>query len=122
LAPTEEMLDAAREALPELPAERRERYVTLGLGEKVATQLAFDPELGVYFEEVHELSPEVQPSAVANWITGELTAAIREMDGGKPSPINLSTLIRQVDAGQLPHQLGRQLLRFLVKEDLDPTE
>ena len=47
LAPTEEMIDAARAALPELPAERRERYASeLGLGPKPATQLAFDAEPG----------------------------------------------------------------------------
>ena len=51
LAPTEEMLRAASEALPELPAARRERYETeLGLPEVTARQLAFDAELGDYFE------------------------------------------------------------------------
>ena len=53
LAPTEAMIAEAREALPELPAERRERYASeLGLSEKPATQLAFDAELGAYFERV----------------------------------------------------------------------
>ncbi len=51
LAPTEEMLEAARSALPELPAHRRERYESeLGLPEVTAQQLAFDAELGAYFE------------------------------------------------------------------------
>ena len=51
LAPTEQMLSAAREALPELPAKRRERYRDeLGLPEVTARQLAFDAELGEYFE------------------------------------------------------------------------
>jgi aspartyl-tRNA(Asn)/glutamyl-tRNA(Gln) amidotransferase subunit B len=123
LAPTEEMLEAARAALPELPAERRKRYATLGLGEKVATQLAFDPELGAYFEEVLGLSKEVGAPVVANWVTGELTAAIREeADGAKPSAINTSSLIRQVEAGQLSHQVGRQILRMLVVQDQDPAE
>jgi aspartyl-tRNA(Asn)/glutamyl-tRNA(Gln) amidotransferase subunit B len=123
LAPTEEMLAAAREALPELPAERRERYESqLGLGEKPATQLAFDAELGAYFEEVLALSKEVAAPVVANWVTGELTAAIREVDGGKPSAIHMSTLIRQVEAGQLAHQVGRQILRMLAREDQDPME
>ena len=51
IAPTEEMLAEARAALPELPAERRERYLgELGLTEKLATLIAFDTELGEYFE------------------------------------------------------------------------
>ena len=51
LAPTEEMLRAAAEALPELPAHRRDRYRDeLGLSDDLATQLAFEAELGSYFE------------------------------------------------------------------------
>jgi aspartyl-tRNA(Asn)/glutamyl-tRNA(Gln) amidotransferase subunit B len=53
LAPTEAMIAEARAALPELPAERRTRYVDeLGLADAVATQLAFDADLGEYFERV----------------------------------------------------------------------
>ena len=50
LAPTEEMLAAARDSLPELPAARRDRYLSeLGLDQKPATQLAFDSDLAAYF-------------------------------------------------------------------------
>ena len=57
LAPTEEMLRSAREALPELPGARRERYETeLGLPEVTARQLAFDAELGDYFERALDAS------------------------------------------------------------------
>ena len=57
LAPTEEMLRTAREALPELPAARRERYeAELGLPEVTARQLAFDAELGAYFERALDAS------------------------------------------------------------------
>src|SRR4051794_8948031 len=49
LAPTEEMLREAREALPELPAARIERYRDeLGLAEDTATLLAADPEAADY--------------------------------------------------------------------------
>src|SRR4029077_1536531 len=81
LAPTEEMIGGARDALPELPAERRERYLSeLGLPEKQATQLAFDGELGTYFEAVVAAGDGAAPSVVANWVTGELAAAEREED------------------------------------------
>ena len=44
LAPTEEMLTRAREALPELPAARVERYEReLGLAADTARLLAFAP-------------------------------------------------------------------------------
>ena len=52
LAPTEEMIAEAREALPELPGRSAASATSseLGLSEKLATQLAFDAELGAYFE------------------------------------------------------------------------
>ena len=51
LAPTEEMIQAARDALPELPAERAERYQRdWALPEETARLFAFRPELGDYFE------------------------------------------------------------------------
>ena len=51
LAPTEAQIEAARDSLPELPEQRRERYESeLGLSAEQATRLAFDAELGDFFE------------------------------------------------------------------------
>ena len=53
LAPTEEMLAAARAELPELPAERAARYERdWGLAEDPARLLAYEPQWGDYFEAV----------------------------------------------------------------------
>ena len=53
MAPTEEMLAAARAALPELPGgASRALLPGSALADAPATQLAFDSELGDYFEEV----------------------------------------------------------------------
>ena len=123
LEPTAELVEAARAALPELPGERRERYASeLGLGDKQSTQLAFDVELGAYFEAVLAESSDVAPPTAAVWVTGELAAARREVDGSNPSPRNLSRLIREVDAKQVSQGAARQILRFLVAEEADPME
>ena len=61
MAITPEMLDAARAAMPELPAARAERFEReLGLTEDTAHQLAFRGELGDYFEaalDAHRRTP-----------------------------------------------------------------
>ena len=52
MAPTEEMLERARAALPELPSARAERLESeLGLPAETAKLLAFRTELGDFFEE-----------------------------------------------------------------------
>ena len=51
VAPTEEMLERARSALPELPAQRAERFEReFGLPPDTAKLLAFRAELGDFFE------------------------------------------------------------------------
>ncbi|MCB0877285.1 MAG: Asp-tRNA(Asn)/Glu-tRNA(Gln) amidotransferase subunit GatB, partial [Solirubrobacterales bacterium] len=51
LAPSATDIDAARAALPELPEQRRRRYADeLGLHPDAARLLAFDSELGAFFE------------------------------------------------------------------------
>ena len=86
LAPAEEMLREARESLPELPEARAERYrEELGLAENVAALLAADPATAAYFERAAAAAAEVEPKLVANWVTGELAAALRE-SGGEAMP------------------------------------
>jgi aspartyl-tRNA(Asn)/glutamyl-tRNA(Gln) amidotransferase subunit B len=131
LAPTEEMLRAAREALPELPAARIERYESeLKLEPEPAKLLAREPEVARYFEEVcaeaaADPAPQadgVEPRVVANWITGDLTAELRkrgeEEDFTDPTvpPASLAPLIQMVAAKQISHGSGRKVLAALVDE------
>ena len=65
----EEMLEAARAALPELPAARAERFEReLGLKSGSARDLAFRGELGDYFERALAAGNGVDPVELANWI------------------------------------------------------
>jgi aspartyl-tRNA(Asn)/glutamyl-tRNA(Gln) amidotransferase subunit B len=139
LAPTEEMLRAAREALPELPAARRERYeAELGLPEVAARQLAFDAELSAYFERALDAarkgavaagstSEAPEPKTIANWVTGELVGRLRESGDGevnpassKVSPDALASLAAMVESRQVTTSAARQVLATLVAEGGDP--
>ena len=123
LVPTEEMLEAARAALPELPAERRARYVAeFGLPEDRATQFAFDAELGTYFERVAAAASDVEPLVVANWVGGELTAALDAVeDATRPDPDAMAATIGLVQGGGISHGAAREVLRIQVAEGGDPA-
>jgi aspartyl-tRNA(Asn)/glutamyl-tRNA(Gln) amidotransferase subunit B len=117
LVPTEPMLSEAREALPELPEERKRRYEEdLGLPEDAARQLAFDAELGLYFDRVLEAADGLAPGVLANWVTGELAAARRqfEPDGRDVEPIHLASVARMVADKRITHASGREVLGALV--------
>jgi aspartyl-tRNA(Asn)/glutamyl-tRNA(Gln) amidotransferase subunit B len=127
LAPTEEMVREARDSLPELPAARIERYVGVGLSTDTASLLATDPETAAYFEQV-DGATDAEPRTVANWVTGELAAALRQ-DGGEGSatdsnvaPGALATLIGLVQERKISHGSGKTVLAALVAEGGDPAE
>jgi aspartyl-tRNA(Asn)/glutamyl-tRNA(Gln) amidotransferase subunit B len=127
LAPTEQMLREAREALPELPAARIERYEELGLATDVAAKLATDPETAAYFERTAGEAAGVETKVVANWVTGELAAALRQGDetlaagDSKVEPAALAALVGLVQEKKISHGSGKTVLAALVAEGGDPA-
>jgi aspartyl-tRNA(Asn)/glutamyl-tRNA(Gln) amidotransferase subunit B len=128
LAPTEAMLREARESLPELPAARIERYrEQMGLADDAATLLAGDPETAGYFERTAKEAGKVEPRVVANWVTGELAAALRQ-EGDETSaaesrvdPTALASLVVMVQGKKISHGSGKKVLATLVAEGGDPA-
>jgi aspartyl-tRNA(Asn)/glutamyl-tRNA(Gln) amidotransferase subunit B len=127
IAPTEAMLREARESLPELPAARAERYrEQLDLPDDVAALLAADPETAGYFEATSEQAEGIEPRVVANWVTGELAAALRQEGNAaaaesKVEPASLATLVTMVQEKRISHGSGKTVLSALVAEGGDPA-
>jgi aspartyl-tRNA(Asn)/glutamyl-tRNA(Gln) amidotransferase subunit B len=127
LAPSAETIEELRSGLPELPAERRERYRGLGVDDAVATQLAFGGDLGDYFEATLDAAGGADPRAVASWVTGELVARLREAGDGAESPASsrvapeaLGALIAMRDRGEVTSGGARQVLALMVGEGGEP--
>jgi aspartyl-tRNA(Asn)/glutamyl-tRNA(Gln) amidotransferase subunit B len=122
------MLDAARAALPELPAARAERFEReIGLSADSAHLLAFRAELGDYFERALEsgAEPAPPPHLLAHWLAGDLVA--RLADGQDPAdsrvaPYALAALCGMVAAKLISVGAGRQVLDRLVTDGGDPHE
>jgi aspartyl-tRNA(Asn)/glutamyl-tRNA(Gln) amidotransferase subunit B len=126
IAPTEEMIREARESLPELPAARIERYTReLGLADDISLTLATERWRAEFFEETLVVS-SAEAIPVANWVTGELTAALRQAEAGaedgKVTPGSLAALIDLVQEKKISHSTGKTVLATLVAEGGDPAE
>jgi aspartyl-tRNA(Asn)/glutamyl-tRNA(Gln) amidotransferase subunit B len=123
LAPTEEMIEAARATVGESPAEREARYRELGLGDAPARQLAFDTDAAEYFEAVLAAG-EVEAKVAANWVVGDLVAARRDAgkEAGEVPAGALARLVAMVQSKELTHGAGRQVLALMVSEGGDPGE
>jgi aspartyl-tRNA(Asn)/glutamyl-tRNA(Gln) amidotransferase subunit B len=124
LAPTQEMLQAARDALPELPAERAERYERdWGLPQETARLFAFRPELGEYFETAATAADD--SPLIATWVKDELLSRLpAESDpaaSNVPPPM-LAKLAGLVRDGGVTRGAGRQVLDRMVEHGGDPAE
>jgi aspartyl-tRNA(Asn)/glutamyl-tRNA(Gln) amidotransferase subunit B len=128
IAIDEEMVTAARAALPELPAQREQRLQRdLGLTHESAQLLAFRSELGDYFQAALDAGaePAPPPQALANWITVELVRRVPE--GADPAeslvqPRALAALVALVAAKRVSVGAARQVLDELVADGGDPVE
>src|SRR5262249_52207747 len=128
LAPTEEMLREARESLPELPEARTERYRDeMGVAADTAALLAADPDTAEYFERTAAEADGVEPRVIANWVTGELAAALRQAGdgdaaGSRVEPGALASLVAMVQEKRITHGSAKTVLSALVAEGGDPAE
>jgi aspartyl-tRNA(Asn)/glutamyl-tRNA(Gln) amidotransferase subunit B len=122
LVATEEMVAAARAALPELPADRAARFQReLGLSGESARLLAFRTELGDYYERALQADGD-DPVALANWIPPlvERIGSDQDPAESKVSPESLAALSSMVGAKQVSRDAAREVLTRLVHEGGDP--
>jgi aspartyl-tRNA(Asn)/glutamyl-tRNA(Gln) amidotransferase subunit B len=126
LAPTGAMIQAARDAIPELPAARAERYERdWALPADTARQFAFRPELGDYFEAAATAADRTEADVIATWVRDELVPRLEvEADpaASNVSPIALAKLAALVQARTVTRGAGRQVLDRLVEAGGDPEE
>src|SRR5438477_7816219 len=123
LSPSPEMIAKLRESLPEMPADRRARFVSdYGLSDYDARMLVSDRAVADYFEAA--VKAEAQPKAIANWVMGELAAAlIRENAGIGASRVGadqLAALVRLIAGGKVSGPAAKQIFAEMWKSGGDP--
>jgi aspartyl-tRNA(Asn)/glutamyl-tRNA(Gln) amidotransferase subunit B len=97
-------LASIRDALPELPADRRARYASdLGLSPYDSAVLVGDPKASELFEAARAAAPALDPKAVANWVTGTWLGLLRSDPeaAGRVVPGELADLVGRVASGEL---------------------
>jgi aspartyl-tRNA(Asn)/glutamyl-tRNA(Gln) amidotransferase subunit B len=107
---SDEWLSAIRETMPELPAERRQRFIeSYGLREYDAQVLTSSRELGDYFERVASVSGDAKSSA--NWVITDLLGLLagREVAASPVSAERLGELVSLVAKGELSGKMAREI-------------
>ena len=109
---TEALVAAARARHPELPWDKRARFVAdYGVSDYDAAVLANDLELAAYFETAAKGAKK--PKNVANWILNDLQSALSVNALGISScpvaPQALDELVNLIDAGAINSKQGKEV-------------
>jgi aspartyl-tRNA(Asn)/glutamyl-tRNA(Gln) amidotransferase subunit B len=106
-------LNDVKQKLPELPAERRDRFVSeYGIREYDAQVLTATRETGDYFEEATKISGDGRTTA--NWVVGDLMGLLKA--SGKtisdaPVPArHMAELVQLINKGELSGKLAKEIL------------
>lgn len=108
--------------LPELPWQKRERYMKdFSLGEE-AEVFVQDSQLSKYFETVvRNLASSDQIKTASNYILSDMLGILKKSEGVKiPSPENFSSLINMIADSEVTSRGAKDLLFMIMKEDSDP--
>ena len=113
----EAQIDKVRATLPELPWDKRARYVAkydLSLDE--ASMLANDHSVSNYFEKCIRES-KLSPKFVARWIVGELFSLLNKhsttISSSRVSPASLHELLAKISRKEISASAGKRVLEIM---------
>ncbi|MFL6352979.1 MAG: Asp-tRNA(Asn)/Glu-tRNA(Gln) amidotransferase subunit GatB [Bryobacteraceae bacterium] len=120
---SEHWLNEIRHKLPELPADRRDRFVNeYGLREYDAQVLTLNRETGDYFEAAVKISGDAR--STANWVVGDLMgllkAAGQEIAASPVSAEHLGELVALINKGELSGKLAKEILPKMLERGDSP--
>jgi len=118
-----EQVEQWRSELPEMPSQRRERYVAeLGLPEYDAGVLTATMAVSDWFEETMQHTKNAK--AVSNFIMGEMMRLLSEQDmpisESKVTPQKLAEIIGLIDAKTISTSAGKQVFEAVFNDGGDP--
>ena len=114
-----------REALPELPQARKQRFVEAhGLSEYDASVLTSHKPMADYYEAV--LAAGANPKPAANWLMGDLQALLAEsqqdITGCRVTAEHLAAMIALIEDGTISGKIGKEVLVAMFQSGKGPRE
>lgn len=125
LAVSPEWIERIKESLPELPDDKRQRFLTeYKIPEYDAGVLTSSKELANYYEECVKHHPD--PKLVSNWVMGEV---LRELNERKieiaqfqANPGNLAGLLREIEKGTISGKMAKEIFPEMARSGKSATE
>ena len=109
---SQEWIDRIKATMPELPEQKRQRYMDLGLSEYDASVIVAQYELAMFFDEV--LKAGGNPKIAVNFLMGEIAAYLKEqklsINETKLTPESLVELIGLIEKATVSNNIGKQII------------
>jgi aspartyl-tRNA(Asn)/glutamyl-tRNA(Gln) amidotransferase subunit B len=123
VAVDEAFVASVRATLPELPDEKAGRFAAaFGLSAYDAGVLTASRELGDYFEAVVRELPQ-DPKLVANWVMGELAAALNrdgiDIGDSKLKAGRIAGLIKRIADGTISGKIAKEVFEAMWASGAD---
>jgi len=123
-----EEVDRIRQELPELPQQKRDRFVKqYGISLADAETLTEEREMADYFEEVVRHTT-IEPKKVANWIQSELMAVLNELGWDitrlareRVSTQKLAELMNLIQSGEISGKMAKDVFAEMVDTGESPS-
>ncbi len=121
---SENWLEEIRKSIPELPYERKEKYISkYGLSDYDAGILIKDINTASYFEKCLDLG--VEPKTAANWITGNILGYSYKHDIAIQdlyiTPERLSVITSSIKDGKISSKQGKDLFFMVLEREDEPA-
>ncbi len=108
--------------LPELPAVRRERYLSTGIEPSAVAAIVDDTVIAGLLDEA--VAAGAEPRTVANWLTGEVVAYLRQEGGSVgDTPLDAGALVElaaMVGEGDVSASAAKEVLRGVLAGEGTP--
>ncbi len=116
-----------RETQPELPLARRDRFVReFDLTPYSAGVLTAEKEVADYFEAAVAAAPDVSPTRIGNWLSGDLFGLLNEIGAdittSKVASSSLAELVGLVETGEINPSTAKTLLAEMVHQGGSPAD
>ena len=122
---SKEQLDAWKQELPELPAQKRQRYEeVLGLSAYDARVLTDDRDVAQYYETAVNTGADAK--LVANWVTQDIAAYLNNnkltITDIALKPENLGELVQLIEKGSISGKIAKEILPELLEKGGSPKK
>jgi len=119
----EAWIEEIQKDLPELPIQKRERFVTeYQIPEYDAQILTSTKPLSTFYEETTRLFPE--PKTVSNWMMGDLLRELkkdeREIDQCPITPFHLAEMLKMIKEGTISGKIAKDVFEEMYRTGEHP--